>query len=151
MTKNQWTATIAVVVAAAAAYPASAWYLGKQIETAHMGLEQRIAAPDVLTDLGKHARHAPGKWRLYHGARILVERDLSNGVLEPRERTKFDIDDIELVQIVGRNPDEVWILDGRLRRRHRRCVRPTAGEQGAEHRHNAKDHQRRFPRSPGSS
>lgn len=54
MTKNQLTITAAAVVAAlAAAYPASAWYFGKQIEAAHAEIDQQIAAVPYLK-LVKH-------------------------------------------------------------------------------------------------
>ena len=49
MTKNSWAATGAIVVVAlAAAYPASAWYFGKRIEVAHGELDKQIAAVPYL-------------------------------------------------------------------------------------------------------
>ena len=54
MTKNSWAATGAIVVVAlGAAYPASAWYFGKQIEVAHGELDKQIAAVPYLK-LVKH-------------------------------------------------------------------------------------------------
>jgi uncharacterized protein YdgA (DUF945 family) len=54
LTKNRWAVTGAIIVAAlAAAYPASAWYLGKQIEAAHAELDKQVAAVPYLK-LVKH-------------------------------------------------------------------------------------------------
>lgn len=54
MIKKSWAATGAfIVVALAAAYPASAWFFGKQIEAAHAELDKQIAAVPYLK-LVKH-------------------------------------------------------------------------------------------------
>ena len=46
--KNMKVAAAAVVVALAAAYPASSWYFGKQIEAAHAEMDAKIAALPYL-------------------------------------------------------------------------------------------------------
>ena len=55
-------------------------------------LEQRISALDLVAELGEHARDAAGKRRDHNGAGVLVECNLTDGLLLHPERIRFHLD-----------------------------------------------------------
>src|SRR5262249_23952039 len=99
--------------------------------------KQRIAALDVVADLGKQAGHASGERRLHDRAGIVIERNLADCQLVLAERIDVDIDDVQLMHLVGGDLNHVGVFRRRLRRCNGRGAGPAAAKQGSEHERNA--------------
>ena len=89
--------------------------------------QQRIAALDLVADLGDQPGDPAGERRQNDRAGIFVERDLTDRRSLIQKRMGLDLDDLELVHLVGDNTDII----GPLRRAfggRKRC-RQRHGEQ----------------------
>ena len=92
------------------------WHLLRAVD-----LQQRIAALDLITDLGDQAGDPAGERRQNRGAGVFIECDLTDRRSLIEERIGFDLHHLELVQLLGNDPNEI----GPLRRtfgRSNRCM-----------------------------
>ena len=70
-------------------------------------LEQRIAALDLVADLGDQPGHAAGERRQHGGAGVLVVGDLADGELLDAKGIELHLHDAELMHLVVGDPDDV--------------------------------------------
>ena len=82
-------------------------------------LQQRVAALDLITDLGDQAGDPAGERRHDGRAGVFIECDLADRRSLIEERIGFDLHHLELVHLVGNDPNEI----GALRRTFGRSAR----------------------------
>ena len=79
-------------------------------------LEQRIAATDIVADLGDQPRHAAGERRQDGGAGVLVVGDLADGKLLDAKGVELHLHDAELMHLIVGDPNGVAHFSCVLRR-----------------------------------
>src|SRR5262245_5775569 len=94
-------------------------------------LEQRIAAPHHVAQLGQQPRHAAGERGEHDCAGVFIEGDLAHRRLLHAERIRVHLDDIELLQLPVVHPNLVGAFARALRWPVGHAV--VAGAEGEQH------------------
>jgi hypothetical protein len=100
-------------------------------------LEQRIAALDLVADLGDQPGHAAGERCDHDGAEVLVEGNLPDRRLLRAKQIRLHRLDAQLVHLVDGRANGVDDFRGRRwRGGHGRCIRPAADLNDRQHKRN---------------